>query len=104
MNYVTSPMLHSYPGVLKVDAHMLAATIDALHDCMQSCTADADTRPEAGPGRTSPDFRRIGTIRLRQHVLEELAVLIRGSLSRRIARAESDSPRSDSVACSSKSR
>ena len=35
-------MLDSYPGVLKVDAAMLAATIDALHDCVQSCTADAD--------------------------------------------------------------
>ena len=35
-------MLEGYPGVLKVDAAALAGTIDALHDCVQACTADAD--------------------------------------------------------------
>ena len=35
-------MLDSYPGVLNVDAGTLAATIDALNDCIQACTADAD--------------------------------------------------------------
>ena len=36
------PMLDSYPGVLKVDAATLAATIEALHDCFAACTADVD--------------------------------------------------------------
>jgi len=35
-------MLDSYPGVLTIDACTLAATIDALNDCYQACTADAD--------------------------------------------------------------
>ena len=35
-------MLDSYPGGINVDAGMLAATIDALNDCGQACTADAD--------------------------------------------------------------
>lgn len=35
-------MLDSYPGVVKVDAATLAATIDALQDCVVACTADVD--------------------------------------------------------------
>ena len=35
-------MLDTYPGSFKVDARMLAGTIDALNDCAQACTADAD--------------------------------------------------------------
>jgi Domain of Unknown Function (DUF326) len=35
-------MLESYPHTLNVDAGILAATIDALNDCAQACTADAD--------------------------------------------------------------
>jgi uncharacterized protein DUF326 len=35
-------MLDSYPRELNVDTGMLAATIDALNDCAQACTADAD--------------------------------------------------------------
>ena len=35
-------MLDSYPGVVNVDADLLAATIDALNDCAQACSADAD--------------------------------------------------------------
>jgi hypothetical protein len=35
-------MLDSYPRALNVDTGMLAATIDALNDCAQACTADAD--------------------------------------------------------------
>jgi Domain of Unknown Function (DUF326) len=40
MTYAT-PMLDAYPGALKVDTAALAATIDALRDCIQACTADA---------------------------------------------------------------
>jgi hypothetical protein len=32
----------SYPGSVTVDTGALAATIDALNDCAQACTADAD--------------------------------------------------------------
>ena len=35
-------MLDTHPGTLKVDAGVLATTIDALIDCAQACTADAD--------------------------------------------------------------
>jgi hypothetical protein len=35
-------MLDSYPGGLNVEAGALATTIDALNDCGQACTADAD--------------------------------------------------------------
>jgi hypothetical protein len=35
-------MLDTYPRTLNVDADMLAATIDALSDCAQACTADTD--------------------------------------------------------------
>ena len=34
-------MLDSYPRTRKVDASALVATIDALKDCAQACTADA---------------------------------------------------------------
>ena len=34
-------MLDSYPRTFNVDASVLAATIDALKDCAQACTADA---------------------------------------------------------------
>ncbi|HKA51859.1 MAG TPA: four-helix bundle copper-binding protein [Candidatus Dormibacteraeota bacterium] len=34
-------MLDSYPSTFKVDASLLATTIDALKDCAQACTADA---------------------------------------------------------------
>ena len=35
-------MLGTYPGVFEVNADRLAATIDALNDCFEACTADAD--------------------------------------------------------------
>lgn len=35
-------LLDSYPGTFTLDASLLAATIDALNDCAQACTADAD--------------------------------------------------------------
>jgi len=35
-------MLDSYPRVLNFDTAVLADTIDALSDCAQACTADAD--------------------------------------------------------------
>jgi len=35
-------MLDTYPRTLNVDADLLAATIDALSDCAQACTADTD--------------------------------------------------------------
>ena len=41
MSYA-SQLLESYPRTFNVDARVLAATIDALTDCAQACTADAD--------------------------------------------------------------
>ena len=35
-------MLDSYPRTSGLDADVLAATIDALTDCVQACTADVD--------------------------------------------------------------
>ena len=35
-------LLDIYPRTLNVDADLLAATIDALGDCAQACTADTD--------------------------------------------------------------
>jgi len=35
-------VLDTYPGTFPVDAGVLAATIDALTDCAQACTADVD--------------------------------------------------------------
>jgi uncharacterized membrane protein len=35
-------MLDSYPRTVNLDADVLAATIDALSDCAQACTADVD--------------------------------------------------------------
>jgi Domain of Unknown Function (DUF326) len=35
-------LLDTYPRDFNVDAGVLAATIDALNDCAQACTADAD--------------------------------------------------------------
>ncbi len=35
-------MLDAYPRTFSVDAGVLARTIDALNDCAQACTADAD--------------------------------------------------------------
>jgi uncharacterized membrane protein len=35
-------MLDTYPHTFDVDAGVLAATIDALTDCAQACTADTD--------------------------------------------------------------
>jgi hypothetical protein len=35
-------LLDAYPRTFNVDAGVLAATIDALTDCAQACTADAD--------------------------------------------------------------
>ena len=35
-------MLDSYPRTVNLDAGVLAATIDALSDCAQACTADVD--------------------------------------------------------------
>ena len=41
MSYA-SQLLDSYPRTFNVDAGILAATIDALNDCAQACTANAD--------------------------------------------------------------
>ncbi len=41
MSYA-KPLLDTYPRTFNVDAGVLAATIDALNDCAQACTADAD--------------------------------------------------------------
>jgi Domain of Unknown Function (DUF326) len=41
MSY-TKQMLDTYPRTVGFDADMLAATIDALNDCAQACTADVD--------------------------------------------------------------
>jgi hypothetical protein len=35
-------LLDTYTGDVNIDAGMLTATIDALNDCTQACTADAD--------------------------------------------------------------
>jgi len=35
-------MLDTYPRTLNVDAGLLTATIDALNNCAQACTADVD--------------------------------------------------------------
>ena len=35
-------LLDAYPRDFNLDAGVLAATIDALNDCAQACTADAD--------------------------------------------------------------
>ena len=35
-------LLDAYPRTFDVDAALLAATIDALNDCAQACTADVD--------------------------------------------------------------
>ena len=35
-------LLDTYPGNSYADADLLAATIDALSDCAQACTADVD--------------------------------------------------------------
>jgi len=35
-------LLDSYPRTISLDATLLASTIDALNDCAQACTADAD--------------------------------------------------------------
>ena len=41
MSYA-KPLLDTYPRTVNVDAGVLAGTIDALNDCAQACTADAD--------------------------------------------------------------
>jgi Domain of Unknown Function (DUF326) len=44
-------LLDSYPGTFTLDASLLASTIDALNDCAQACTADADddlSEPDVG--------------------------------------------------------
>ena len=41
MSYA-KPLLDTYPRTFNVDAGVLAGTIDALNDCAQACTADAD--------------------------------------------------------------
>jgi hypothetical protein len=46
-------LLDTYPRDFNVDARLLAATIDALSDCTQACTACAD---DAFPSRTSPSW------------------------------------------------
>lgn len=35
-------LLDSYPRTSSLDASLLAAAVDALNDCAQACTADAD--------------------------------------------------------------
>jgi hypothetical protein len=41
MSYA-SQLLDSYPRTFNVDVGVLAGTIDALNDCAQACTANAD--------------------------------------------------------------
>jgi hypothetical protein len=41
MSYATQ-LLDTYPRTFNVDARVLVATIDALSDCAQACTACAD--------------------------------------------------------------
>jgi len=41
MSYATQ-MLDAYPRTFNIDSGLLAGTIDALTDCAQACTADAD--------------------------------------------------------------
>jgi hypothetical protein len=41
MSYA-SQLLDSYPRTFSVDAGLLTTAIDALNDCAQACTADAD--------------------------------------------------------------
>lgn len=41
MSYA-SQLLDSYPRTFDVDARVLAGAIDALNDCAQACTANAD--------------------------------------------------------------
>jgi Domain of Unknown Function (DUF326) len=41
MSYA-SQLLDSYPRTFTMDARMVTAAIDALTDCAQACTADAD--------------------------------------------------------------
>jgi hypothetical protein len=41
MSY-TRQLIDSYPRTAVLDAGVLAATIDALNDCAEACTADAD--------------------------------------------------------------
>jgi hypothetical protein len=41
MSYA-SQLLDSYPRTINVDAGILTAAIDALTDCAQACTSDAD--------------------------------------------------------------
>jgi hypothetical protein len=41
MSYA-SQLLDSYPRTFNVDTRILAAAIDALTDCAQACTSDAD--------------------------------------------------------------
>jgi hypothetical protein len=36
------PLVDAYPRTFNVDADVLAATIDALNDCDEACSADAD--------------------------------------------------------------
>ena len=38
----TMPMLETYPAEINLDRSRLAATIDALMDCSEACTACAD--------------------------------------------------------------
>ncbi len=59
-------MLDSYSRTIKVDKGVLAATIDALNDCAQACTADVDADK-------SPD-----RVRLKDH--EAAAAGVRGYL------------------------
>jgi hypothetical protein len=35
-------MLDAHPGTFDVDAGLLAATVEALNDCAEACTADVD--------------------------------------------------------------
>ena len=35
-------MLDTYPRIVALDADVLAAAIEALHDCAQACAADVD--------------------------------------------------------------
>jgi hypothetical protein len=41
MSY-SKQMIATYPSSLRVDAGLLSATIDALHDCIEACNADVD--------------------------------------------------------------
>ena len=47
-------MLDAYPRDLNLDARMLTATLDALIECAQACTSDADADLSEGSSAARP--------------------------------------------------